>query len=56
MLPAAEALGVDISRVAMAVAWGDAWTNLLQPFRALQMVGIASAKHGTLWDSASCSC
>jgi len=30
MLPAAEALGADIARVAMAVAWGDAWTNLLR--------------------------
>lgn len=44
MLPAAEALGADISRVAMAVAWGDAWTNLLQPFWALPMLGIAGLK------------
>lgn len=41
MLPAAEALGADIPRVAMGVAWGDAWTNLLQPFWALPMLGIA---------------
>ena len=32
ILPAAQALGADISRVVMAVAWGDSWTNLLQPF------------------------
>ncbi|MCH4563872.1 TIGR00366 family protein [Halomonas sp. EGI 63088] len=44
MLPAAEALGVDIPRVAMAVAWGDAWTNLLQPFWALPLLGIAGLK------------
>lgn len=44
MLPAAEALGADISRVAMGVAWGDAWTNLLQPFWALPMLGIAGLK------------
>ncbi|MDR5873684.1 TIGR00366 family protein [Halomonas sp. CUBES01] len=44
MLPAAEALGVDISRVAMAVAWGDAWTNLLQPFWALPVLAIAGLK------------
>ena len=44
MLPAAEALGADIARVAMAVAWGDAWTNLLQPFWALPMLGIAGLK------------
>ncbi len=44
MLPAAEALGVDIPRIAMAVAWGDAWTNLLQPFWALPVLGIAGLK------------
>jgi len=44
MLPAAEALGADMARVAMAVAWGDAWTNLLQPFWALPMLGIAGLK------------
>ncbi|HSP56942.1 MAG TPA: short-chain fatty acid transporter [Halomonas sp.] len=44
MLPAAEALGADIPRVAMAVAWGDAWTNLLQPFWALPVLGIAGLK------------
>ena len=26
------------------VAWGDAWTNLLQPFWALPMLGIAGLK------------
>lgn len=44
MLPAAEALGADVSRVVMGVAWGDAWTNLLQPFWALPMLGIAGLK------------
>ena len=44
MLPAAQALGADIARVSMAVAWGDAWTNLLQPFWALPMLGIAGLK------------
>ena len=28
----------------MGVAWGDAWTNLLQPFWALPMLGIAGLK------------
>ncbi|MBU8908927.1 short-chain fatty acid transporter [Desertibacillus haloalkaliphilus] len=41
MLPAAQELGVDIAKVAMAVAWGDAWTNMLQPFWALPMLAIA---------------
>lgn len=44
VLPAAQALGADIARVAMAVAWGDAWTNLLQPFWALPMLAIAGLK------------
>ncbi|MBI44345.1 MAG: short chain fatty acid transporter [Oceanospirillales bacterium] len=44
MLPAAEALGADLPRVAMAVAWGDAWTNLLQPFWALPVLAIAGLK------------
>jgi len=44
MLPAAEALGADVARVAMAVAWGDAWTNLIQPFWALPVLAIAGLK------------
>lgn len=44
MLPAAQQLGADIPRVAMAVAWGDAWTNLLQPFWALPVLAIAGLK------------
>ncbi len=44
ILPAAEALGVDFARASMAVAWGDAWTNLIQPFWALPMLAIAGLK------------
>ncbi|MCA0919440.1 short-chain fatty acid transporter [Pseudooceanicola nanhaiensis] len=44
ILPAAEALGVDAARAAMAVAWGDAWTNMVQPFWALPILGIAGLK------------
>ncbi|MDW7550510.1 short-chain fatty acid transporter [Pseudoalteromonas sp. McH1-7] len=44
IIPAAEALNADISRVAMAVAWGDAWTNLIQPFWALPVLAIAGLK------------
>ena len=44
MLPAAEALGADVAKVVMGVAWGDAWTNMLQPFWALPMLGIAGLK------------
>jgi short-chain fatty acids transporter len=41
ILPAAQALGVDPARAAMAVAWGDAWTNMVQPFWALPVLAIA---------------
>ncbi|MFC3032977.1 short-chain fatty acid transporter [Pseudoalteromonas fenneropenaei] len=44
VLPAAEALGADLPRVAMAVAWGDAWTNLIQPFWALPVLAIAGLR------------
>ena len=44
ILPAAEALGVDAARAAMAVAWGDSWTNMVQPFWALPILGIAGLR------------
>lgn len=40
MLPAGVALGVEPAVSAMAVAWGDAWTNMVQPFWALPLLGI----------------
>jgi len=44
MMPAAMELGADKARIAMAVAWGDAWTNLIQPFWALPALAIAGLK------------
>lgn len=44
ILPAAEALGADLARTTMAVAWGDAWTNMVQPFWALPILGIAGLR------------
>jgi short-chain fatty acids transporter len=44
ILPAAEALGADMARASMAIAWGDAWTNLVQPFWALPMLAIAGLR------------
>lgn len=41
MMPAGQALGVSPAVTAMAIAWGDAWTNMLQPFWALPALGIA---------------
>ncbi|WP_449539714.1 short-chain fatty acid transporter [Ferdinandcohnia sp. Marseille-Q9671] len=39
-VPAGMELGVDPAVVAMAVGWGDAWTNLIQPFWALPILSI----------------
>ncbi|GMG95542.1 short-chain fatty acid transporter [Tepidimicrobium xylanilyticum] len=41
MMPAAIPLGVDPAKAAMAIAWGDAWTNMIQPFWALPALGLA---------------
>ncbi|WP_079475955.1 short-chain fatty acid transporter [Marinococcus halophilus] len=41
MLEAGEALGVDPAKTVMSVAWGDAWTNMIQPFWALPALAIA---------------
>lgn len=47
VMPAGQALGVSAAKSALAIAWGDAWTNMIQPFWALPALGIAglSAKH-----------
>lgn len=34
-------LGADAAKVAMAVAWGDSWTNMIQPFWTLPLLAIA---------------
>lgn len=41
MLQAAEAMGASIPQTIMAFAWGDAWTNQIQPFWALPLLGVA---------------
>lgn len=41
IMPAAEALGADKARVLLAIAWGDAWTNMIQPFWALPALAVA---------------
>lgn len=41
MMQAAYAVGADIPQSIMAFAWGDAWTNQIQPFWALPLLGIA---------------
>jgi short-chain fatty acids transporter len=41
MMPAGDAIGTNPAVTAMSVAWGDSWTNMIQPFWALPALGIA---------------
>lgn len=43
-LPTAIDMGVDQAKIVMAVAWGDAWTNMIQPFWAIPLLAIAGLK------------
>ena len=44
LLEAATTLNADYAKTAMAIAWGDAWTNMIQPFWALPALAIAGLK------------
>lgn len=44
MMSAARELGVPAREVIMAFSYGDAWTNMLQPFWALPLLGIMGLK------------
>lgn len=44
MLSAGSQLGVDPSIPIMAIAYGDQWTNMIQPFWALPLLAIAGLK------------
>ncbi|WP_270983155.1 TIGR00366 family protein, partial [Campylobacter helveticus] len=41
MIPAGLELGISPAVTSMAIAWGDAWTNMIQPFWALPALAIA---------------
>ena len=41
MFTAGAAMGVEPGLTGMAISWGDAWTNLIQPFWALPALAIA---------------
>lgn len=41
---AARILGIPLSHAVMAVAYGDQWSNMLQPFWALPLLGITGVK------------
>jgi short-chain fatty acids transporter len=44
LLEAAVKSGVSPARMVMALAYGDQWTNMLQPFWALPLLGITGAR------------
>lgn len=44
VLTAGAAVGADLGEVVMAFSYGDAWTNLLQPFWALPLLAITGLR------------
>ena len=44
VMPGSFEKGVEAGRAAMAIAWGDQWTNMIQPFWALPALGVAGLK------------
>jgi short-chain fatty acids transporter len=51
VIKAAQHLSADLNAAMMAVAWGDAWTNMIQPFWALPLLSIAGLKAGDIMSS-----
>ncbi len=43
-IAAGQALDVDLSVVTMSIAWGDQWTNLIQPFCAVSLLAVTGLK------------
>ena len=41
VIPAAQALHADLGKATMAIAYGEAWMNMAQPFWALPALAIA---------------
>jgi short-chain fatty acids transporter len=41
---AAQALDVDLAVVTMSIAWGDQWTNLVQPFCAVPLLAVTGLR------------
>lgn len=41
MMPASVDLGISAAKTGLAISWGDAWTNMIQPFWALPALAIA---------------
>ena len=43
-IQAAQALDVKLNLITMSIAWGDQWTNLVQPFCAIVILAITGLK------------
>ncbi|NEU30926.1 short-chain fatty acid transporter [bacterium LRH843] len=43
-LPLSLDMGVDPAKIVLAVAWGDAWTNMIQPFWTVPLLAIAGLR------------
>ncbi|MBD3161648.1 MAG: short-chain fatty acid transporter, partial [Candidatus Latescibacteria bacterium] len=48
LLEAGRALGVGVEKTILALSYGDEWTNMLQPFWALPLLGITGLKGGQI--------
>lgn len=48
IIPVAQELGVSLSQTVIAFSWGDAWTNLIQPFWALPLLAMTGVKASRL--------
>jgi short-chain fatty acids transporter len=48
MIKASQALGVSIPKTIMAISYGDEWTNMVQPFWAIPLLGITGLKVGEI--------
>ena len=44
IVPAATALGTGYNKIVSAIALGDQWTNMIQPFWAIPILGITKVK------------
>jgi len=47
-IPAGEKLGVSPDKICMLIAFGDEFTNMIQPFWAIPILGIVNIKAGEL--------
>ncbi|MCI0339710.1 MAG: TIGR00366 family protein [Planctomycetales bacterium] len=47
-LDAAQALGVPAEKALLAVAYGDEWTNMIQPFWAVPLLAITGVRAGDI--------